>query len=301
MNSILLSKKPQNAMRDKKIVMVLFTIPTVVLYTAFFWIPMLMGVYYSTTDWNGIAQSYKFVALENYVKIFQNDRFIKSIWFNFKYTFFLVIGIVLISLIIALCLNQNIKASTAFRSVFFLPAVISSITVALIWNELFYRAFPVVGQTLGIDWLSSSILANKGLAMFGILMVNIWQGCATPTVLFLAGLQSVPKDLYEAATIDGANAWNRFRNITVPFLIPVLNMVVITTVKGGLTIFDYVKALTDGGPMQSTEAIGILIYRHALVEGKYSQSVAESMILFLIVGIVSFVTLKLTNNKQVGD
>lgn len=301
MNSILSSKRPQNAMRHKKIVMVLFTLPTVLLYTAFFWIPMLMGVYYSTTDWNGIAQSYKFVALENYVKIFQNDRFIKSIWFNFKYTFFLVIGIVLISLIIALCLNQNIKASTAFRSVFFLPAVISSITVALIWNELFYRAFPVVGQTLGIDWLSSSILANKGLAMFGILMVNIWQGCATPTVLFLAGLQSVPKDLYEAATIDGANAWNRFRNITVPFLIPVLNMVVITTVKGGLTIFDYVKALTDGGPMQSTEAIGILIYRHALVEGKYSQSVAESMILFLIVGIVSFVTLKLTNNKQVGD
>lgn len=301
MSSPLAAGKHRNAMRHNKVVMVLFTLPTVILYSAFFWVPMLMGVYYSMTDWNGIAKTHKFIGFGNYVKIFETSRFTKSIWFNFKYTFFLVIGIVVISLIIALCLNQGIKASTAFRSVFFLPAVISAITVALIWNELYYRAFPLVGQALGIEWLSSSLLANQSLAMFAILLVNIWQGCATPTVLFIAGLQSVPKDLYEAATIDGANAWDKFRKITVPFLIPILNMVVITTVKGGLTVFDYIKALTDGGPMQSTEAIGLLIYRHAMNEGKYSQSVAESMILFVIVGIVSFVTLKLTNNKQVGD
>ena len=94
-------------------------------------------------------------------------------------------------------------------------------------------------------------------------MVNIWQGCAIPTVLFIAGLQSVPKELLEAATIDGAGNWARFWNVIIPYLIPVLNMVIITQAKAGLTVFDYIKAMTNGGPAQSTEAVGLLIYRHA--------------------------------------
>jgi len=117
----------------------------------------------------------------------------------------------------------------------------------------------------------------------------------------LAGLQSVPKDLYEAATIDGAGSWNKFKHVTIPYLIPVLNMIIITQTKAGLTVFDYIKVMTDGGPAQSTEAIGLLIFRHAINEGKYSRSVAESMILFVIVGIVAVLSLKLTNNKQVGE
>ena len=213
----------------------------------------------------------------------------------------LVIGTILLSLLIALALNQLGKSSTFFRSVYFIPAVLSLVTVGLIWNELFLRALPVIGKSLGIGFLSTNILGNPKTAMFGVLIVNLWQGCAIPTVLFVAGLQSVPKDLYEAATIDGANAWQKFKAITVPFLIPIITMVVITTTKGGLTIFDYIKAMTDGGPAQATEAIGILIYRHAMSEGKFAQSVAESMILFVIVAIVSFATIKLTSNKQVGD
>ena len=173
--------------------------------------------------------------------------------------------------------------------------------MGLIWNELFLRAFPPIGEALGIEWLSKSILGSPSTAIFGILIVNLWQGCATPTVLLLAGLQSVPADLYEAATIDGANAWQKFKNITVPFLIPIVTMLVITTTKGGLTIFDYIQAMTAGGPAQSTEAIGILIYRHAMSEGKFAQSVAESMCLFVIVAIVSFLTIKISSKKEVGD
>ena len=133
------------------------------------------------------------------------------------------------------------------------------------------------------------------------LLVNLWQGCATPIVLLIAGLQSVPQDLYEAAAIDGANAWQRFKSITIPYLIPVLNIVIVTSVKGGLTTFDYIKAMTDGGPMQSTESVGILIYNHAMQEGRFGYSVAESMILFLIIALVSVVTMRMTENKKVGD
>lgn len=233
-------------------------------------------------------------------KIFQDDDFINALLFNLKYTVALVIGTLVISLILALLMNQKIPFRTGFRSIFF-PAVLSGITVGLIWNELFLKVVPVFGQALGIDVLSKSMLGNATTAFWAILIVNLWQGCATPTVLLIAGLQSVPKDLYEAATIDGANAWQRFKAITIPFLLPIINIVIITTTKGGLTIFDYIKALTDGGPAKATRAVGLLIYNDAMQGGKFSYAVAESMILFILVAIVSFFTIKRTSNKEAGD
>lgn len=281
--------------------MFLFTLPTVVMYTVFFTITVIIGVYYSFTNWNGISKNYKIIGFKNYITVITDGRFGKSLSFNLVYTILLVASIVLLSLTIALALNKITRLSTLFRSIYFIPAVISMVTIGLIWNELFYRAVPILGQFLGIGWLQSSLLGNPKTAMYAILLVNLWQGCAIPTVLFLAGLQSVPSDLLEAATIDGANNWQKFKNVTIPYIIPVLNMVVITQVKAGLTIFDYIKVMTNGGPGQATEAIGLLIFRHAINEGKFSRSVAESMILFLIVGVVSAVTLRITRDKQVGE
>ena len=293
-------KKYSKPKRSTK-VMFLFTLPTVVLYTMFFAITMIIGVYYSFTNWNGISKKYKMVGFKNYVTVITDERFVKALGFNIIYTILLVSFVILLSLLIALALNKVLKLSTLFRSVFFIPAVISMVTVGLIWNELFYRAVPVLGQFLGIGWLQTSLLGNPRTAMLAILIVNLWQGCAIPTVLFLAGLQSVPSDLLEAATIDGANNRQKFMSVTIPYLIPVFNMVIITQAKAGLTVFDYIKVMTNGGPGQATEAIGLLIFRHAINEGKFSRSVAESMILFLIVGVVSVVTLKFTSNKQVGE
>lgn len=292
----------QNNKRSKNTrVMFLFTLPTVVMYTVFFTITVIIGVYYSFTNWNGISKNYKIIGFKNYITVITDGRFGKSLSFNLVYTILLVASIVLLSLTIALALNKITRLSTLFRSIYFIPAVISMVTIGLIWNELFYRAVPILGQFLGIGWLQSSLLGNPKTAMYAILLVNLWQGCAIPTVLFLAGLQSVPSDLLEAATIDGANNWQKFKNVTIPYIIPVLNMVVITQVKEGLTIFDYIKVMTNGGPGQATEAIGLLIFRHAINEGKFSRSVAESMILFLIVGVVSAVTLRITRDKQVGE
>lgn len=292
----------QNNKRSKNTrVMFLFTLPTVVMYTVFFTITVIIGVYYSFTNWNGISKNYKIIGFKNYITVITDGRFGKSLSFNLVYTILLVASIVLLSLTIALALNKITRLSTLFRSIYFIPAVISMVTIGLIWNELFYRAVPILGQFLGIGWLQSSLLGNPKTAMYAILLVNLWQGCAIPTVLFLAGLQSVPSDLFEAATIDGANNWQKFKNVTIPYIIPVLNMVVITQVKEGLTIFDYIKVMTNGGPGQATEAIGLLIFRHAINEGKFSRSVAESMILFLIVGVVSAVTLRITRDKQVGE
>lgn len=292
----------KNARHSKKNrVLFIFTLPILLMYCFFFVIPMLMGMKNSFTDWSGTSQTYHFIGIQNYTKIFQDERFRNALFFNFKYTLLLTIATVLISVVAALVLNQKIKGRTFFRSVFFLPAILSLVTVGLIWNELFYRMIPLIGEATGWSLFKSSWLGSPKLAMYAILIVNLWQGCAIPIVLLLAGLQSVPADLYEAAAIDGANAFKRFRAITVPYLIPVLNIVIVTCVKGGLTTFDYIKAMTDGGPMQSTESVGILIYSHAMQEGRFGYSVAESMILFVIIAVVSLLTMRLTNNKKVGE
>lgn len=292
----------KNARHSKKNrVLFIFTLPILLMYCFFFVIPMLMGMKNSFTDWSGTSQTYHFIGIQNYTKIFQDERFRNALFFNFKYTLLLTIATVLISVVVALVLNQKIKGRTFFRSVFFLPAILSLVTVGLIWNELFYRMIPLIGEATGWSLFKSSWLGSPKFAMYAILIVNLWQGCAIPIVLLLAGLQSVPADLYEAAAIDGANAFKRFRTITVPYLIPVLNIVIVTCVKGGLTTFDYIKAMTDGGPMQSTESVGILIYSHAMQEGRFGYSVAESMILFVIIAVVSLLTMRLTNNKKVGE
>lgn len=282
-------------------ILFLFTLPIVIMYCVFFIVPLLMGMKNSFTDWSGTSPEYDFIGIQNYIDIFQDERFRNALFFNFKYTILLTVGTVVISLVIALILNQKLKGRTFLRSIYFLPAILSLVTVGLIWNELFYRVTPLIGEATGLELFESSWLGDPKLAMYAILIVNLWQGCATPIVLLIAGLQSVPQDLYEAAQIDGANAWNRFRSITIPYLIPVLNIVIVTSVKAGLTTFDYIKAMTDGGPMQATESVGILIYNHAMQEGKFGYSVAESMILFVIIALVSVLTMRMTNNKKVGD
>lgn len=194
--------KEMRSQSKKNRIMFAFTLPTVILYTIFFLVTMLIGVYYSFTDWNGISKDYTFVGLKNYVKVLTDERFREALWFNIGYTIALVVLLIVIPLTIALALNRIRRLSTLFRSIYFIPAVISMVTVGLIWNELFYRAVPAIGEMLNIEALSTSPLGNPKLAAIAIMVVNIWQGCAIPTVLFIAGLQSVPKDLLEAATID---------------------------------------------------------------------------------------------------
>jgi raffinose/stachyose/melibiose transport system permease protein len=190
---------------------------------------------------------------------------------------------------------------TFFRSAFFFPAVLSLVVIGLMWNEILYRIGPMVGQLLDIEVLKKNILSNPGTAQFGILLVNVWQGLATPTVLFIAGLQVIPVDLYEAATIDGASAWLKFKAITLPFLMPVVNVVLILTFKSGVTLFDLLRGMTDGGPGRATESIGLLIYRNSFAENRFAFGVAQSVVLFVFIAIVSVFQLTIMNKKEVGE
>ena len=279
--------------------MFLFTVPATVLYCIFFIYPIAIGIMYSFTDWNGLAKDFKFIGLANYIEAFTNKRFQNAVLFNIKFTILAVILVVGISLILALIFNSDIRLKSFFRGIFFFPAVLGMLVVGLIFNEIFYRVVPVIGKAMNISWLSTNILASKSTAMYGVLIVHVWLAVAMATVMLLAGLQSTPMELYEAAELDGANKWQRFRYITMPFLLPVLSVVLILQIKNGLTVYDIIVALTNGGPGGATESLSILIYNHGFKEVKFSYAIAEAIILTIVICAICFVQTSISNKKTV--
>lgn len=278
----------------------LFTVPAVVLYSIFFVYAVIVGVNYSFTNWNGIAKSYEYVGFQNYINLSKNAFFWQSLKTTMVYALLLVIGVMLLSLILALSLNSMRRFKTLTKSVFFVPAMIGGVTIALIFDQIFYRVIPNIGKTLGIDILSQSPLASTKTALLAIVLVNIWQAVAMPTLIFMAGLQSVPIDLYESAMLDGASTWKRFRYITFPYLMPTFTINMVLTIKAGIVSFDYVYALTQGGPSRSTNLIGILIYNDAFNNMKFSLANAEAMVLFLIIAILSIIQIKISSKGGVN-
>ena len=273
--------------------------PGLVLYSIFFILPIILGFYYSLTDWNGISRKFNVIGLKNYIKLFSDKSFSKVLLFTLRYTIIYVVLAVIISVALALLLNAPKHGKSFFRTVYFLPAILSMLTVSLIFSQIFYRVIPVVGEGLNIEFLKMNILAKRETATYGILLVNLWQGVALPTLLFLAGLQTIPEDLYEAAALDGAKSLAKFRYITVPYLLPTLSVVLVLLLKAGLTVFDYIKCLTDGGPGGSTKSIAYLIYEHAFVQNKFSYSIAEAIVTGLIITAVSVIQIGITDRKKV--
>lgn len=286
-------------LKSREITLFIFTLPAVVLYCIFFIYPIINGLYYSLTDWNGITRDYNFIGLGNYIDIIQDERFRGSFLFTLSYGIMLTVLVLVISMILALLLNSKIRFRSGFRAIYFFPAVISMLTAGLIFNEFFYRVLPLLGEALDIEVLKTSILANTTLAKYGVLFVNTWQSVSIPTILLLAGLQSVPQELVESAALDGASKWQIFKNITIPFVMPVITVVIVLVFKDGLMLFDYVVGLTQGGPAGATESVALLIYNHGFKEMKFSYGIAESIILCILVCTISFIQISINNRKKV--
>ncbi|MDO4298740.1 MAG: sugar ABC transporter permease [Lachnospiraceae bacterium] len=278
----------------------LFTIIPVLLYTFFYVVSVVNGVRYSFTDWDGLSQQMNFVGFKNYLLLLRNPNFWNSMKTTVCYSLMLVIGVIVTSLVLAISLNSLRIFKTLMKSIFFVPAMIGGVTIALIWDQLYYRVIPVIGQTLGIDWLSQSLLMTGKTALPAVVFVQIWQAVAMPTVIFIAGLQQIPDELYESAKMDGATAFQRFRYITMPCLLPTVTVNLVLVIKQGFTSFDFPYALTGGGPVRSTEVIGILIYNDAFKNMRFSVANAEACILFVIVAIFSITQLKLTSKGGVN-
>lgn len=280
-----------------------WTIIPFALYVLFFIVPIIMGVNYSLTDWNGLSQSWNYVGLSNFGSLFTNKRIRNSMLFTGKYTIALVIIVMVLAMLFTLLLTYVVstKMRTFFRSIIFFPAVLSLVTISLTWNQIMYRVLPQLGEALNIAWLSKNLLGDPKTAMWGVIFINVWQGTATPFVILLAGIQNVPKDLYEAGKIDGASPWNLFTHITIPFMMPTINVAFVMVLKSGLTVFDIIQATTAGGPMRSTESAGILIYELGFSDGRAGLSSAYAVLLLIVIAIISAIQMRVSKKLEVGQ
>lgn len=286
--------------KEQKRTYYLMALPGFILYCVFMILPILMGIYYSMTDWTGIGNNYQFIHVENYIRILTKDkRFGSALLFNLQYSVVLVLGIVILGFILAVLLNRSLKGRNFMRTIYFMPAVLSMITIALVFKQIYFYVLPTIGKAMGNALLSENILANRSYAIYGILFVHLWQGLALPTLLFLAGLQTIPAELYEASAIDSANAWHQFRYITVPYMLPTLSVVLVLAVKQGLGVFDYINAMTAGGPGGATTSIAMLIWQNAWERNRFSYAIAQAVLSGLIIAFISVIQIKYTSGKKV--
>ena len=277
----------------------LFMVAGLAAYTYVYIWSLANGVYYSFTDWNGFARTLNLVGLANYAKIFSNTRFLESLGFTLKYTALLTVVSSLLGLALALVLNRQMKGRILFRALYFFPAILSAVTAGLIWNQIMYRVIPLIGQLIGSKALSTTILGDTKLAGFGVLFVHAWQFTPQTFVLFLAGLQAIPPDMPEAAMIDGANAVQVFRYITLPYLLPILEINTVLSLKYGFTVFDYIIAMTGGGPGGATESISVLIWKLGFAETRFAYACAMSVVMFIIIAAIAWFQLILIRRGEV--
>ncbi|MGM7722799.1 carbohydrate ABC transporter permease [uncultured Metabacillus sp.] len=286
-------------MKTKNITLYFMALPAVFLFAVFHTLPAIQGVYYSFTNWDGLSFTYDFVGFKNYINLFKDENIYQSYGFTFKFAILSTILVNILSLLIAMGLNAKIKFKNFFRAVYFLPNVLGVLIVGYIFNYIFANVVPKFGEELNIGFLSTNILGNENLAWIGIVIVAVWQACALNIILYLAGLQTVPSELYEASNLDGANKWQEFWKITFPMIAPFFTINMVLAMKNFLMVFDQVIALTNGGPGRATEAISVLIYKGGFQGGEFAYQSANSVIYFIVIMLISIFQIRVLQRREI--
>ena len=278
----------KKGMTGRKRTFLAITIPIMLLFFCFNTLPLIQGVIYSFTNFKGYG-SFDWVGLRNYIDLFQDSRVGNSYLFTFKLAITATIVVNVISLMLAMGLNSKIKFKSALRGAYFVPNILGALVVGYIFNYFFTYILPAFGKMIGSGTLGSSMLSNEKLAWVAVVIVCAWQSIAMNTIIYISGLQTVPEDVYEAGSIDGATGWKKFKNLTFPLILPFFTINMVLCVKNFLMVFDQIMALTKGGPAQSTESISYLIYQNGMGGGQFGFQSANAVIFFIvIVGITVF-------------
>ena len=284
-------------MTNKEKTFLSIIIPVVIHFFAFNTLPMIKGFIYSLTNYKGYG-SYEFVGFRNYIDLFSDARVGKSYLFTFKYALVGTVLVNVLSLIMALGLNAQIRFKSALRGIYFVPNILGGLVVGYIFSFLFTYILPAVGDTFNISWLQNSILASEKYAWIAVLVVGVWQAVAMNTIIYVSGLQTVPEDVYEASMLDGANKWQKFWKVTLPLIMPFVTINLVLSTKNMLMVFDQIMSLTKGGPAQSTESISYLIYQNGMSGGQFGFQSANAVIFFLIIVGISLFQMTVLNKKE---
>lgn len=271
--------------------------PVVILFFIFNTLPMIKGFIYSLTNYKGYG-SYQFVGVRNYIDLFSDVRVGKSYLFTFKYALVGTVLVNVLSIIMALALNAQIRFKSALRGIYFVPNILGGLVVGYIFSFFFTYILPAVGDTFNISWLQNSILASEKYAWIAVIVVGVWQAVAMNTIIYISGLQTVPEEVYEASMLDGVNKWQQFWKVTFPLIMPFVTINLVLSTKNMLMVFDQIMSLTKGGPAQSTESISYLIYQNGMSGGQFGFQSANAVIFFLIIVGISLFQMTVLNKKE---
>ncbi|MET8150860.1 carbohydrate ABC transporter permease [Actinoplanes sp. NPDC049668] len=266
-----------------------FALPALLFFAFVVLVPSVRGVYYAFTDWDGLDPEFDFIGLRNFTDMLDDATALQAIW----HTLLIAVAITVIQngigLLLALGVNSAIKSRNLLRVLLFAPVVVTPIVTAYLWRNLLGPdgAVNSLLAVVGLGSWQQDWLGDPELALWMVVLVVVWQFAGYSMVIFLAGLQSIPREIYEAAAIDGTGAVRRFWSVVRPLLAPAITINLMLSIIGGIKLFDQVYALTGGGPGHATDTISTLIYKDAFTLGEFGYSIALAVVLTIIIAIVS--------------
>lgn len=275
-----------------------FLVPGILVFVIFFIIPFLIAFGYSFTNWN--FRKADFIGLTNYINILKDPNMNIAFVNTFLFTIITTVLKMVLGLILAVFLNRKFMLTNYLRTVFYLPAVISTVAVGIAFTALMHPSkglINIVLNSIGLEALAQNWLTDPNIAIYSVCMIEIWKWTGYTMMILLAGMQSVSQDYYEAAEIDGATGWQKFRYVTFPLIRPSFNNCLILNIIGGLKVFDIVLATTGGGPGISTQVFNSVIYR-SFSYNMQGEASAGTVILASIVLVITLFTYRIITKKE---
>ncbi|MDQ0827010.1 raffinose/stachyose/melibiose transport system permease protein [Arthrobacter sp. B2I5] len=280
----------------------LFPLPAVAVVAFFLVMPTLQAFQYAITDWNGFSAAFNYVGVDNFVRAFTKDSlFTNALTNNLKFVLLVVIAQTLFSLVLALLLTKNSRGSILLRALFFFPTILSSVSVAFIWKFIYDPNFGLANsvlKTVGVD--GGAYLGNDAQALYWVAVTQVWFHSGQMMVVYIAGLQSIPKELYEAAEMDGANKWQQFKSITWPFVAPATSIVVAYTTVQSFKAFDLILGIAGNPPKSSLDILSTRIYS-TFANSEFGYAAAQSIIFMAMIALVTWLQRRLLRLTPKGD
>ncbi len=276
-----------------------FVGPAFIFFSIIVLIPFFFGIYYSFTSWNGISTTVEWVGWDNFKRLFSDRHFVNAFLFTVKFMIVTVIITNTIAFLLALLLTRALKLRNLYRTVYFLPNVIGGLLLGYIFQFIFTRGFPALGELTGIGLFQLPWLGTAGTGFWAVVIISVWQMAGYMMVIYIAGIISIPKELLEAGKIDGASGWSLIRRIVVPLVMPSVTVCLFLTISNCFKAFDQILSLTGGGPFKSTETVALDIYFEAFTRNHFGLGSAKAIVFFIIVAAVTMVQVALTKRREV--
>lgn len=283
-------------------IQLIFMLPAFLIFTLFMMIPMAGSFYFSLTDWDGLNPHLNYIGFKNYEALIHDSE----VWIALKNTIVFAVLVTILqnvlSLLLALLLDGTGWLVRFLRVTYLIPAMLSALAIGYVWSYLYNPVLGVINITLeniGLGGWAQDWLGDPKFSMYSVVFTNIWQWTGLSIIIYLAGLQAIPQELYEAGDMDGAKRWQQFRHITFPLIAPAFTVNILISIIGSFKVFDIIFVMTKGGPGTATESLAILLYKKAFNFNEMGYGTAIAIVMFFIILIISVIQLRILRRREV--